>query len=182
MSAVSSQSFNLSWQTSLISPDARDEEELNEEQITKLIERRKKHNRPFLKGKISFSENNIVRIYGHWNFEHQPKIASQTFELIRSTNSSDETTLNGEYSGWFIHEYKDQERNKVRTTEIKESKVIIEFTPKHGDNTFLVKGKGMNQYGIFQLEGEAEQGYVNGQVLYQVKMYKTYVGQAASKY
>ena len=133
--------------------------------------------RPLLTGKLTFSSESMnPSIEGHWHFEAQRKLPSQTFTLIRSSSSSNGNTLDGEYSGHFFHEYKDPESKEVKTSEIKESNVKIEFKPKEGrDKVLSVKGKGINQYGIFELQGEANQELVNGKVLYNIRMYKTYL-------
>lgn len=133
-----------------------------------------KTNRPLLTGELT-KQNGQIR--GHWHFESQPCISSQTFEYSkRSTELEDPQTLNGEYTGYFVHELKDRNRKEVNTRIIKETNVVIEFDEQviDGNTNLSIQGKGLNQYGIFELKGNAKQSSTNPDV-YQISMYKLYV-------
>ena len=161
----------------------RDEEELTERQITKLIEKRiaRHRNKPLLIGVLSRVEKHIHCIRGYWHFELQDRIPSQTFELTLDVGKDLAPPFNGEYAGHFVHEFKTS-TGEVKRTVIKEHKVIIEFAPlgDNGESHFLIHGKGMNQYGIFELHGKARKEN-EGSDEYNIRMNKLYVSPKTMK-
>ena len=132
-------------------------------------------NRPLLTGKLTKQDG---QIRGYWHFENQRVISSQIFEYNKrtTTQSDDPQSLNGEYAGWFVHEWKDPNSKELNTSTIKETNVIIEFIEQDvEDKTILtIEGKGMNQFGIFELKGKAEESSINPEV-YEVQMCKLYI-------
>lgn len=175
-----------------------DEEELTEHQVTKLLEKKKKaehKNRPMLIGTLMRNDQNdedercMYEIRGQWHFEQQKLLTSQTFELRQLPSEDEEAkdpskdtknrpAFNGEYSGFFIHQWKDPNSNNTsQLLRIKESKVIIDFVPE-SDTTFLIKGKGLNQYGIFELEGKAFKDDDRRDDVFNVRMFKTYINKS----
>jgi hypothetical protein len=62
------------------------------------------------------------------------------------------------------------------TAVIKESKVFIDFAKEGQEGElFLIKGKGINQYGIFELNGQASQDTKSNDSVYDIRMHKTYL-------
>eukprot|EP00956_Cyclotella_meneghiniana_P032015 scaffold86108_cov78-Cyclotella_meneghiniana.AAC.5 len=162
----------------------RDEEELTERQITKLIEKRlaRHRNKPLLVGVLSCVEKHIHCIRGYWHFELQDRISSQTFELTLNASKEITPPFNGEYAGHFVHEFK-ASTGEVKRTIIKEHKVIIEFAPLgvNDESDFLIQGKGMNQYGIFELHGKAKKVNDGSGEVYNIRMNKLYISSKTMK-
>jgi hypothetical protein len=163
-----------------------DEEERDENEVAKMVEKHKKRESkkqlkklPLLVGTLWHNEQDGLRtfnIQGHWHFENQGEMASQTFELTRTEDTSKPVTLNGEFSGSFVHELKDPKTKEVTLRTIKESRVILEFIQKDtkDSNTFVVTGKGINQYGVFKLDGDVSLDKGSNANIYNVRMYKKY--------
>lgn len=116
---------------------------------------------PVMKGTLCFEEDtrrHLIR--GMWNYENSTAFPPQRFELLRSLLPEEDLKRlpqDGEFHGSFSLMYthmtskgKKKERSKV----IPESGVNVTFT-KQEDDTFIVKGRGTNQFGIFLIEGTA---------------------------
>lgn len=180
--------FSCSNRTIICSNRSRDEEELTERQVSKLLQKKKKttdENRPLLIGELSLVKKDgkyLHSIRGYWHFENHPRIPSQTFELLRK-DLSDEVfstdkplAANGEYYGSFVYEWKDPNSKETLTAVIKESKVVIDFAKEGQEGeSFLIKGKGINQYGIFELNGQASKDTKSDDSVYHIRMHKTYL-------
>jgi len=129
----------------------------------------------------------VHAIKGYWHFDKQQRIASQTFELIRSvpkdgeSPADEELPVSGEYPGFFVVEWIDQNTKEKMNTTIKEGNVVIEFE-RQDDNgtTFTVKGKGLNQYGIFELSGLAKKDPGSDGKEFNVRIYKKYANPNAA--
>ncbi|GKY93880.1 hypothetical protein MPSEU_000354900 [Mayamaea pseudoterrestris] len=116
---------------------------------------------PVMKGTLCYEENtrrHLIR--GNWNYENSTAFPPQRFELYRTLSPDEELTLlpqDGEFHGSFSLMYshitskgKKKERSKV----IPESGVKITYT-KQDDESFLLDGKGTNQFGVFLIQGTA---------------------------
>ncbi|KAL3805400.1 hypothetical protein HJC23_009107 [Cyclotella cryptica] len=165
-----------------------DEEELTESQVSKLLQKNKKttdENRPLLIGKLSLVEKDgkcLHSIRGHWYFEKHHRIPSQTFELLRKEPPDEVVSTeplraaNGEYYGSFVYEWKDPNTKERLTAVIKESNVVIEFVKEGREGeVFSISGKGINQYGIFELNGLASKDTKSSDTVYDIRMNKTYL-------
>eukprot|EP00970_Alexandrium_tamarense_P019523 scaffold14148_cov172-Alexandrium_tamarense.AAC.1 len=142
-------------------------------------------NYPLLIGTLSYSEQEGVRrhqIRGNWKYEHNPDTTPQRFELLRNIPADEELKelpKDGEFHGTFSLSFTFKNaKGKVKTkrTNVAESGVNIAFTKKKGDEgTYDVKGKGVNQYGTFELIGTATKSTLEDDPTYNVKLRKIYV-------
>ena len=117
-----------------------------------------------------------------------PTSPPQRFELIRNLRQDEDPQKlpkDGEFHGSFSLAYchttskgKRKERSKVIT----ESGVRITFSEKKGskggDDEFDVKGRGTNQFGVFEITGDASKSHLDGDPTYNVELRKRYVGPA----
>ncbi len=141
---------------------------------------------PVLRGTLSYNaEPRQHLIRGMWNYENSNAFPPQKFELLRNLrdDETDGTTLpkDGEFHGSFSLAYyhttskgKQKERSKV----IAESGVKIKFTKTEGTeseygNDYKVDGTGMNQFGIFHINGTAKPS-PHGDGQYSIELRKRY--------
>jgi len=127
---------------------------------------------PVLRGTLSYNaEPRQHLIRGMWNYENSNTFPPQKFELLRNL-MDDETDVkvlpkDGEFHGSFCLVYyhttskgKQKERSKV----VPESCVKIKFTKiqntnanaNDDDDKYKVDGTGVNQFGIFHINGTAK--------------------------
>mmetsp|Transcript_102719 Transcript_102719/g.153977 ORF Transcript_102719/g.153977 Transcript_102719/m.153977 type:complete len:1323 (+) Transcript_102719:42-4010(+) len=136
---------------------------------------------PVLRGTLSYNidlRRHLIR--GMWNYENSNAFPPQRFELLRNLDPGEDPTelpKDGEFHGSFSLAYfhttskgKQKERSKV----IPESGVNIKFTKIEGEEGgFKVDGKGLNQFGIFHINGTASLSpHDDGQ--YQIVLRKRY--------
>jgi hypothetical protein len=136
---------------------------------------------PVLRGTLSYNfdlRRHLIR--GMWNYENSNAFPPQRFELLRNLDPGEdpaELPKDGEFHGSFSLAYfhttskgKQKERSKV----IPESGVNIKFTKIEGEEGgFKVDGKGVNQFGIFHINGTASLSpHDDGQ--YQIVLRKRY--------
>ncbi len=141
---------------------------------------------PVLRGTLSYNaEPRQHLIRGMWNYENSNAFPAQKFELLRNLrdDETDGTTLpkDGEFHGSFSLAYyhttskgKQKERSKV----IAESGVKIKFTKIEGSESehgseYKVDGTGVNQFGIFHINGTAKPT-PHGDGQYSIELRKRY--------
>lgn len=141
---------------------------------------------PVLRGTLSYNaEPRQHLIRGMWNYENSNTFPPQKFELLRHLrdDETDGTTLpqDGEFHGSFSLAYittsskgKQKERSKV----IAESGVKIKFTKIEGSSSengseYKVDGTGVNQFGIFHINGTAKPT-PHGDGQYSIELRKRY--------
>ncbi|KAL7469308.1 hypothetical protein ACHAXS_009573 [Conticribra weissflogii] len=141
---------------------------------------------PVLVGTLSYDDKDGIRchkICGTWRFEGLPESESQKFELTRMIPSNDdmnELPKNGIFNGSFVYQYqvdvKTSKKKLKMTTVVKEENVNITFTKTGTDNTsFLVEGKGNNQFGTFEIFGTAEKSLQDDDPALAIRMHKKYI-------
>ena len=118
---------------------------------------------PVLKGTLSYNidlRRHLIR--GMWNYENSNALPPQRFELLRTLEPDEDPTVlptDGEFHGSFSLAYfhtTSKGRQKERSKVIPESGVRIKFTKVEDEpGSFLVDGKGTNQFGIFHINGTA---------------------------
>ena len=140
---------------------------------------------PVLRGTLSYNADprqHLIR--GMWNYENS-NASAQKFELLRNLRDDeiDGTFLpvDGEFHGSFSLSYftttskgKQKERSKV----IAESGVKIKFTKIEGSESengsdYKVDGTGVNQFGIFHINGTAKPS-PHGDGQYSIELRKRY--------
>lgn len=140
---------------------------------------------PVLRGTLSYNADprqHLIR--GMWNYENS-NASAQKFELLRNLRDDeiDGTILpvDGEFHGSFSLSYytttskgKQKERSKV----IAESGVKIKFTKIEGSESengsdYKVDGTGVNQFGIFHINGTAKPS-PHGDGQYSIELRKRY--------
>jgi hypothetical protein len=141
---------------------------------------------PVLRGTLSYNaEPRQHLIRGMWNYENSNAFPAQKFELLRNLrdDETDGTTLpkDGEFHGSFSLAYyhttskgKQKERSKV----IAESGVKIKFTKiedsdSENGSEYKVDGTGVNQFGIFHINGTAKPT-PHGDGQYSIELRKRY--------
>jgi hypothetical protein len=149
---------------------------------------------PVLRGTLSYSlEERRHLIRGMWSYENSTASLPQRFELLRNldpTEDPQELPKDGEFHGSFSLTYfhttskgKQKERSKV----IPESGVKIKFTKLHNkeggsangtedgnsSNVYQVDGTGMNQFGVFHINGTAKPSPVD-ETQYVIELRKRY--------
>mmetsp|Transcript_23022 Transcript_23022/g.54394 ORF Transcript_23022/g.54394 Transcript_23022/m.54394 type:complete len:1379 (+) Transcript_23022:433-4569(+) len=147
---------------------------------------------PVLRGTLSYNaEPRQHLIRGMWNYENSNAFPPQKFELFRNLRDDeiDGTTLpkDGEFHGSFSLAYyhttskgKQKERSKV----IAESGVKIKFTKIEGCDSengseYKVDGTGVNQFGIFHINGTAKPT-PHGDGQYSIELRKRYDSSSSS--
>jgi hypothetical protein len=149
---------------------------------------------PVLRGTLSYNaEPRQHLIRGMWNYENSNAFPAQKFELLRNLrdDETDGTTLpkDGEFHGSFSLAYyhttskgKRKERSKV----IAESSVKIKFTKIEGTfsdsedgSEYKVDGTGVNQFGIFHINGTAKPT-PHGDGQYSIELRKRYDSSATA--
>jgi len=147
---------------------------------------------PVLRGTLSYNaEPRQHLIRGMWNYENSNAFPPQKFELTRHLrdDETDGSTLpkDGEFNGSFSLAYyhttskgKQKERSKV----IAESGVKIKFTNIEGTSTengseYKVDGTGINQFGIFHINGTAKPS-PHGDGQYSIELRKRYDSSATA--
>ena len=147
---------------------------------------------PVLRGTLSYNaEPRQHLIRGMWNYENSNAFPPQKFELFRNLRDDeiDGTTLpkDGEFHGSFSLAYyhttskgKQKERSKV----IAESGVKIKFTKIEGSasengSEYKVDGTGVNQFGIFHINGTAKPT-PHGDGQYSIELRKRYDSSSTS--
>eukprot|EP00956_Cyclotella_meneghiniana_P022258 scaffold41844_cov46-Cyclotella_meneghiniana.AAC.1 len=125
----------------------------------------------FLSGKLTASKDEgsyQLVLRGVWGFQRTPTFTPERFELVSNLpRDSDINVLPSKctFSGFFVH--------KNRATE--ENSVILIFTvSKNSSTLFTVKGSGTNQFGEFQLIGNATRLGTNDILSYSLMLTKTY--------
>ena len=140
---------------------------------------------PVLRGTLSYNaEPRQHLIRGMWNYENSNAFPAQKFELLRNLrdDETDGTILpvDGEFHGSFSLSYysiskgKQKERSKV----IAESGVKIKFTKiedtsSENGSEYKVDGTGVNQFGIFHINGTAKPT-PHGDGQYSIELRKRY--------
>jgi len=140
---------------------------------------------PLLKGILSYIDNELTRkhtITGMWNFESSTENQPQTFQLARNLAPDEdpkELPKDGEFQGSFRVMYKSVSQNgktKTRTRVIQESGVKLVFTKQEGkEDSFDIKGKGTNMYGVFSIFGIAIRDELEKDKAYKVELRKKYI-------
>ncbi len=140
---------------------------------------------PLLKGMLTYIDNELTRkhtITGMWNFESSTESPPQTFQLARNLGPDEdpkELPKDGEFQGSFKVSYTSVGSNgktKSRTRLISESGVKLTFIKQVGkDDMFDIKGKGTNQYGVFNIFGTAERDKYEKDKAYRVILRKKYI-------
>eukprot|EP00804_Cyclotella_cryptica_P016090 CCRYP_004216-RC/>CCRYP_004216-RC protein AED:0.23 eAED:0.23 QI:0/0.33/0.25/1/0.33/0.25/4/186/1344 len=132
-------------------------------------------------GTLSYSEQEGSRrqhqIRGNWKYENSPASAiPQRFELIRAIPPDEDLKdlpKDGEYHGTFSLAFEfTTSREKKRQNE--RSGVKIKFTKEAEPGVFSVEGKGVNDYGTFELVGTATKSKMEDDPGYHVRLKKIY--------
>uniref|UniRef100_A0A7S4AEH9 Bromo domain-containing protein n=1 Tax=Pseudo-nitzschia australis TaxID=44445 RepID=A0A7S4AEH9_9STRA len=143
---------------------------------------------PVLRGTLSYNaEPRQHLIRGMWNYENSNAFPPQKFELVRNltndeADGAEVLPKDGEFHGSFSLAYfhttskgKQKERSKV----IAESGVKIKFTKIESssndddDYDYNVDGTGVNQFGIFHINGTAKPT-THGDGQYSIELRKRY--------
>jgi len=149
-------------------------------------------NYPLLVGTLAFSDRDNLRrhiIRGNWKYAKSHAVPPQPFELIRTIPPEEELKelpKDGEFAGSFNvqHQVKTSKgKLKLKNRAVPENGVKLKFTPKEGDDgeedVFSVKGKGNNEFGVFELFGTATKNSGDDDPTYSVSVRKKYVGAPA---
>jgi len=123
------------------------------------------------------------RLRGTWSQGDSSAAKNERFELIRTLEPDEDPAQlpkDGEFHGSFSFTYvhvirgKRKERSKV----IPECGVNIAFEKMEGHDggDYKLTGQGTNQLGEFQLDGTATPNYQEGNLTYDVEMWKIYAG------
>ncbi|KAG7355493.1 bromodomain containing protein [Nitzschia inconspicua] len=147
-------------------------------------------NPPILRGTLSYSEEERKHyIRGNWNFEHATG-PPQRFDLSRNLSPNEDVKkliVDAEFSGSFTMVWSTHNKGKIkeRSRNIQDKNVKIIFTENRsegstdqpttdGKKTYKIDGTGFNEFGLFNLDGNAEpSGYDDGQ--YRVVLKKHYI-------
>jgi len=137
---------------------------------------------PLLKGTLSYnlvSRRHIMR--GNWRFEENEEPRLQRFELVRNLGQSEDPKVlpkDGEFHGSFsmIYSVKNSKgKQKEKSQVISESGVNITFVKKLDEkNAYNVKGRGTNQFGVFDIIGTAHKSNHEGDESYDIILRKKY--------
>jgi hypothetical protein len=121
---------------------------------------------PHLKGTITSSptNRNLHKIQGTWSYDHES--TPKCFEY-EQTQSSGELPISGIYTGSFSTDY--MQNGKQKTEQVKEKRVDLVVT-KRGEK-HQVRGRGRNEYGMFELVGVARK---LDDMQYNLDVYKVY--------
>ncbi len=140
---------------------------------------------PLLKGILTYIDNELTKkhlITGMWNFESSTENQPQPFQLARNLSPDEdpkELPQDGEFQGSFKLVYKSISNNgktKTRTRVITESGVKLVFTKQEGkEDSFDIKGKGTNMYGVFSIYGSAIRDELEKEKAYKVELRKKYI-------
>ena len=140
---------------------------------------------PLLKGILTYIDNDLARkhtITGMWNFESSTESQPQTFQLTRNLGKDEDPKdlpKDGEFQGSFRVSYThigSNGKTKSRTRVIPESGVKLAFTKQEGkEDSFDIKGVGTNQYGVFDIYGNAERDELEQNKAYKVELRKKYI-------
>lgn len=169
-----------------------DEEEIYEEDVDSIVlDKKKKDKRqrigkskriaPLLSGTLSYSIDNGVRchvIQGEWKLDDTPP---QSFQLTRNLSPDEDLEvlpMSGVFEGSFVYEYQ-VGAAKLKMHDIVKEHVKLLFFEKEGEqNSFTVKGKGLNRFGMFKLNGTATKK--SGDPSFNVRLRKKYIGENKS--
>eukprot|EP00804_Cyclotella_cryptica_P014734 CCRYP_019948-RA/>CCRYP_019948-RA protein AED:0.36 eAED:0.37 QI:0/0/0/1/1/1/3/0/727 len=136
-------------------------------------------------GTLSYSEQEGSRrqhqIRGNWKYENSPASAiPQRFELIRAIPPDEDLKdlpKDGEYHGTFSLAFEfttSKGKKKAKRKSVTESGVKIKFTKEAEPGVFSVEGKGVNDYGTFELVGTATKSKMEDDPGYHVRLKKIY--------
>lgn len=143
---------------------------------------------PVLRGTLSYNDEprqHLIR--GMWNYENSNAFPAQKFELLRNLRDDEEDGMtlpkDGEFHGSFSLAYYSTRKGvqRERSKVIAESGVKIKFTKIEGSeaNTdgngpeYKVDGTGVNEYGIFHINGTAKPT-PHGDGQYSIELRKRY--------
>ena len=137
---------------------------------------------PVLKGTLSYSvelRRHLIR--GMWNYENSNVFPPQRFELIRNLGPEEDLKVlpkDGEFHGSFSLAYfhtTSKGKQKERSRVIPENNVNIKFTKNlQKEGEFAVDGKGINQFGIFHINGTATPSNIPDDPTYHIVLRKRY--------
>lgn len=134
---------------------------------------------PLLTGKMTYSNQGGVRrhvLRGTWV---EADSSPQSFELLRDLSPDEDLKampMSGVFHGSFVFEYQ-AGMSKLKMSDIvKEKNVKISFFQKEGGdgNTYSVKARGSNRFGLFKLSGTATKN-ADDQSSFDVRLRKKYV-------
>jgi hypothetical protein len=132
-------------------------------------------NYPVLKGRLKLNDESHLVFLGIWNMKLAAKEDSKTKFKLKSTKPvssnflsepSSSVTLNG-----FFHTDASDIVEPYR--KIKERDVTINFK-KTGPSSYLIKGKGTNDFGIFRIEGNYQSRPANKDKIHWLQCKKVY--------
>jgi len=144
-------------------------------------------NHPLLIGTLSYSSHEGSRrhqIRGNWKFEHSTTSTPQRFELLRNIPPDEDIKIlpaDGEYHGTFSLAWEvKNSKGKIKTKRksVQESGVKLKFIKKekdsNGNDTYTVTGTGLNEYGVFELNGTATKSELEDDPGYNIRLIKQY--------
>jgi hypothetical protein len=127
-------------------------------------------NLPILVGTLACSDRDGLRrhiIRGNWKYENSHETPPQRFELLRTIPEGEdleELPKDGEFNGSFNVQHfvkSSKGKMKIKNRAVAENGVMLKFTPEdEEEDKFAVKGKGSNEYGVFELFGTATKNKV----------------------
>lgn len=125
----------------------------------------------YLSGKLTISktgESYQLVLRGVWGFQRTPTYIPERFELVSNLpKDSDINVLPAKciFSGFFVHKNRAMEENNV---------AFVFTATANSSALFTVKGSGTNQFGEFQLIGNATWLGTNDTLSYSLMLTKTY--------